>query len=117
MLALAVAALLCVGACRAPTQHTGKRPIATRRARDMTPDKTLEQRLVERESRLGDVAAREGSHVAAEAQLVGVGTTQLFHEPDCAELADVPRADRVLFVSIYDALDGRYAPCRACNPR
>ncbi len=112
-----MAALLATGACRAPTKHTGKRPIATRRGPDMGPDKTLEQRLIERESRLGDVATREGSRVATESQVVGVGSTHLFHEPDCAELADIPRADRVLFVSIYDALDGGYAPCRGCAPR
>jgi hypothetical protein len=113
LLALAAAA---AGACQAPTQHTGKRPIATRRTRGLGPDKTLDERLAERAKAMDRAAPQEGRDVAADEQFVGVGSTHLFHDPGCRLLADVPRSDRVLFVSSFDALDGGYAPCTTCRP-
>jgi hypothetical protein len=82
----------------------------------MGRDKTLEERLIEREERLGTVEGRQGATTTDELQLIGVGSTREFHFSECETLTEVPRADRVLFVSPFDALDGGYHPCRVCNP-
>ena len=116
VLTLAGAVVIATGACKAPTKHTGKRPITSRRESDLGPQKTLEERLLEREENLGIVANREGEAIATEDQFIGVGANHRFHEPDCSELADVPRVDQVIFVSVFDALDGGYHPCATCTP-
>jgi hypothetical protein len=115
VLGLALILALPLGACKAPTKHTGKRPEAVRRESDLSPDKTLEERLLERQARLEEME-RQGQSYSAEDQFVGVGSTNRFHHPECDDLADVPRADRVLFVSRFDALDGGYHPCTTCRP-
>ena len=116
VLALAGAVVIATGACTAPTQHTGKRPITSRREPDTGPEKTLEQRLAAREERLAISASGGGKAVAAEDEFIGVGLDHRFHEPGCAVLTDVPRADQVIFVSVFDALDGGYDPCDVCTP-
>lgn len=115
-LALAGAVTVAAGACRAPTQHTGKRPVTSRRVAETTPDKTMQERLAEHQAARAQAAAEEARTFREGEGLVGVGSTHVFHFDGCSELADVPRADRVIFVSPFDALDGGYDPCRTCNP-
>ena len=118
-LLLVLAAVVAVPAigCKASTKHTGKRPITARSEDEAREAKPIEVRLAEREARLAEASQGSAHTVAPSEQLVGVGSTHRFHFSNCAALESVPRADRVLFVSPYDALDGGYAPCPVCKPR
>ena len=105
---------VCCSACKAPVQHTGARPLGSRRPYVEADGRTLADLHAGRVgSTAGDGA---GQAVDETVQRVGVADTRLFHRGDCRLLADVERARRVLFVHAYDALDGGYAPCDDCAP-
>ena len=74
------------------------------------------ERAVERDERRAGTSQDTGRDVAAAEQLVGVGSTHVYHRRACELLGATPQADRVLFVSGFDALDGGYDPCPTCRP-
>jgi len=106
--------ILALGSCRAPVQHTGKRPYGRRRAPEYDAAKSLEQRMAERER--ADRAPREGEFVNAEEQVIGAPATHVYHRPSCKELDGLPRTEQIRFLSPYDAIDGGYDPCPICHP-
>ncbi|MCE9636612.1 MAG: hypothetical protein K8T90_12980 [Planctomycetes bacterium] len=53
---------------------------------------------------------------SAEKSRTGTASTRRFHAAGCPDLDAAPTADRVLFVSYWDAVDGDYAPCPRCKP-
>jgi len=57
-----------------------------------------------------------GVAVDPEQQVIGAHATQVYHAPGCDLLTGVARAERVLFISNFDALDGGFKPCPRCRP-
>ena len=72
--------------------------------------------MADRERVAGEPPRRTGKAVDAATQVIGVHGSHVFHNAACDELTDVAQAQRVLFVSPYDAVDGGYQPCPRCRP-
>jgi hypothetical protein len=105
-----------LAACEAPTQHTGNRPMGTRREAPLGPETPLGERVEAYNRRQEALEAERARRISEETQRIGVGSTRRFHRPGCAQLESAPRADQVIFVSSFDALDGGYGPCDVCAP-
>jgi hypothetical protein len=108
--------VLALTACHVPAEHTGKRPMGSRRAPEYEKAKTLEDRMAGRESTADSPDRTTGVSVDDTEQVVGAHATHVYHVDTCDELEGVARADRILFISCYDALDGAYKPCPRCRP-
>jgi len=90
--------------------------MGTRRAPEYEKARSLEERMAARDRADRAPPVRTGRAVNLEDQVVGAHATHIYHLPSCTEIEDVAQAERVLFVTNHDALDGGYTPCPVCRP-
>jgi len=111
-----LALVLVSSACHAPVEHTGKRPLGARRAPEYEATKTAAERTEARASALRRRDTPDATNVDATDRVIGAHATSVYHVATCDLTHDIARAERVIFVSNFDALDGGYKPCPRCRP-
>ena len=115
---VAAAAVLFAAACSSEFQHTGNPPQGPRRELPGPQAGAPRDRGAAYDQYTAEQAARSpsGGTVEPGSVILGAAGTPTYHRPDCPSLEPVPAAERITYVSVYDAVNSRLRPCDRCRP-